>query len=354
MLKADETVNCSMEGLEPVKDPEKKASFLHLKDLTAEMVMGVYAKPSGDVENVLKLQDLRLLLGKFPEYEHSMWEWGQFYNRKHRLSHFQPSTRLGMFDVELDAASQTVVIRCRLHFRFIPGNWLAFPEAQPEELAWTEGEKFAWKKQFLTQANVKWSGRHRIWCQRDWWESYRLRARVIFEEVEDQPHFHFRVAKVPRYIYEGVAASHYSWVRAPQPGGLEPYQPGIAYTHSNALQPAYAGAHSEAMHLTGHLIGLADEDVPGGNPVHDWLAQKLQVGAAHEGVDDRMMSRGERITDAYAAPIVEALAKLTGSGPWGLHRKRSRPVPWDNVHRPGDYWVEKDDFEGFEKKEAWK
>lgn len=342
-----------MEGLEPVIDPEKKASFLHLKDLNSELVMGVYAAPSGDVENVLRLQDLRQLLDKYPEYDRIMVQWGQFYRGHHQMHNFQPSTGLGMFDAELEPSTHSLVLRVRLQFRFVPGSWMAFPEASPEDLTWTETEKFAWKMQFLTQANVKWTNRHRIWCGRDWWESYRLRVKVLFEEVQERPHFQFRVARIPRFLWEDVTATHPSWVRAPQPGWLGNYEQGVVYTHSNALIPAFAGVVPEAIHLTGHMIGLSDEDVPGGNPKHDFLAQKLKAGTAHEAVDDRLMSRGDRITDAYSAPFLEALEKLTGYGPWGLNRKRSRPVPWDQYHRPGDYYVETDNAEPFQKKEAW-
>ena len=123
------------------------------------------------------------------------------------LTNHQPSSGLGRFDVELDAAAGKLAVVLNVGIDFKDGDLKQYPGFRPEELQWTDpAEMERIRETFVEDMSRTWSQNHLLRSTRPGWEQVRLSVAVSVIPADD-PHFKVDIVKAPADAMPGDAAT---------------------------------------------------------------------------------------------------------------------------------------------------
>ena len=256
-------------------------------------------------------------------YQTSMTDRMLFMFGDHSKTNHQPSTGRGNFDVAYWPVASRLEITVKCHFNFHAGSAADWPDAEPEDLAWTKASSDKWKADFMKVVSDKWSAKHTFHCTREWWEDMSATVKIRFVESPDKPHYNLNVMKIPEGETRG------SSVTAPSGPG----RPGKTKFDSEDLRQheKRAGRQTPALHEAGHMLGLGDEypddDHPGRAVAHEQLVRNEFGHGVPRTRDGRIMSNGEDIEPEHGVTFIEALRDVTKMPEWSFEARRLTPAP---------------------------
>jgi Zn-dependent peptidase ImmA (M78 family) len=288
------------------------------------------------------MRDNEAALDEWEDYQASTAEMLKFVSNTHRAENFQSTTRLGMFDAIYNP-SGTLQIVCKCKFNFVSGNATEFPNATPEQLAWTDqAEMDAWKAKFISTVSSTWSsGNHIFYCQKPWWESLIAKVSVDIQEADSGEHFALSIAKIPKgeFRTSSVSSPTVLPIIGQTTGGTGDFDSEDLETVSKP-----GGMQTPAVHEAGHMLGL-DDEYGTGTPSHSDLVESEFGHGVARGSDGRIMSGGNDIQPEHGVTFLEALKEATGISQWTATMcPVPRPVPANpNASPPGDYPLPKSD-----------
>ena len=239
-----------------------------------------------------------------------------FRSTTHTVANFQSSaTGIGLFDITYDPATNVAAVTVRVGYDFRQGDELDFEDAKPEELAWTEGEKTAWKTGFARVVTSAWSGQHALRCTKPGWAGVSASVTVAVVEAEKDWHYQLRVSKIPKGGFSGSSVSTRS--------GLRDRGVNYATLDSEDLEGRNKGGPNPqvgAIHEFGHMLGLDDEYEDADTPIaaidHAALVKDaLGKEIVRKDTDD-VMSVGNAVGKQHYVTVLEALKAATGLREW--------------------------------------
>jgi len=256
-------------------------------------------------------------------------EFESFFSREH-VARNQSLGGSGNFDLIYKPSTGVARVEVRLAFDFVAGSvgdMIGAIFSSDEEVGdyiWSEDERVAFQRDFISQVHSVWSGRHPMRCTRGAgtlnhspsWPSLVANADVNVVLDESNPHFRVRVQRIPRGRFET------SSVTAPGRDATgRPTGPGSAEFDSNDVTGVHKASSSPGttqratVHEFGHMLGLQDEYAGTGRRAGSTTRQGSRVGGGSN--DDRIMAGGEIVEQAHYASIRNALNAAT------------TPVPFD-------------------------
>jgi hypothetical protein len=266
-------------------------------------------------------------LDEWEDYQDAVKAQQEFSSQSYSAENFQSTTKLGMFDAIYNPSGGALKIICKCKFNFVSGSPAQFPDATPEELAWTdEAAMNDWKSRFISTVSSTWSsGGHIFYSQKDWWESLAAKVSVEIREVSEDEHFGLTITKIP------PGGKHTSGVYRPKTGFFG-YTPGRGDFDSEDLETVRkpGGMQTPAVHEAGHMLGLDDEYIDpkdSSTPAHSDLVESEFGHGSARGTDGRIMSGGNDIQPEHGVTFLEALKNATDMSEWSATKKTPRPIP---------------------------
>lgn len=245
----------------------------------------------------------------------------EFQSKKYDKKNFQPSTGMGLFDVNLNPFTGRLEVKVKVGFTFADGDGAAFKGLKDQSQLWGKEEKLKWKNDFITLIEGRWGGKY-TFSNPDL-PGISSYVDIEVEEVTKDWHYSLSVKKIPKgqpnisstTTYKGSSLNKNS-------ADLDSEDMKWVDKNARKTKPNVTEKQMGAIHEFGHMIGLDDEYANDSSGIrHASLVQNALGKTISEGDTNNIMSNGNHIEKQNYVTFLDALNSVTGMSNWKFNDK---------------------------------